>query len=251
MVNLSVNGTTIEDIELAIFDKDGTLIDLYYYWGNMIVLRANLIGEQLGLNDDDLEKLIYEMGVDRKLGRLRPEGPVGVKKREIVMQAAVNFLKEREYGDHTLLCFESFKQVDEISAQNLNSFIRPIDGAIDFLKQLNTKACRIAIATTDKADRAKLACEFLKISELIDVIFGADMVIHTKPDPEMIYKILGHLKVESKNAVMIGDAVTDILMGKNAKLRASIGVLSGIDLHETLNKITEYIVNDVSMIKVD
>jgi len=31
------------DTELVIFDKDGTLIDVHYYWGGMVELRAKLL----------------------------------------------------------------------------------------------------------------------------------------------------------------------------------------------------------------
>jgi phosphoglycolate phosphatase-like HAD superfamily hydrolase len=50
MIDLSVNFNIIRDVGLVIFDKDGTLIELYHYWSQMVALRARLIGEALGLD---------------------------------------------------------------------------------------------------------------------------------------------------------------------------------------------------------
>jgi phosphoglycolate phosphatase-like HAD superfamily hydrolase len=46
MVALSVNSKIIQDVGLVIFDKDGTLIELYHYWSQMVALRARLICDQ-------------------------------------------------------------------------------------------------------------------------------------------------------------------------------------------------------------
>jgi phosphoglycolate phosphatase-like HAD superfamily hydrolase len=45
---------------------------------------------------------------------------------------------------------------------------------------------------------------------------------------------------------MVGDALTDIQMGLNAGLKASIGVLSGFATAEQLRTLTPFVVHDVS-----
>lgn len=82
MLNLLVDSDIIENIQLIIFDKDGTLIKLYDYWSQMVILRAKLFCEKLGLNEKHKNNLVYEMGVDLKNRKLRPEGPVGLKKEK-------------------------------------------------------------------------------------------------------------------------------------------------------------------------
>ena len=66
---------------LVIFDKDGTLIELYPYWSQMVALRARIICETLGLGTEHEPGLRWALGVDEKAGRLRQDGPVGLKKR--------------------------------------------------------------------------------------------------------------------------------------------------------------------------
>ena len=76
------------------------------------------------------------------------------------------------------------------------------------------------------------------------------MVKNYKPFPDMINLILRKLSVEKENAVIVGDAITDVEMGVNAGLIASIGVSSGLTPREDLLKKTGYVVNDISEIKI-
>lgn len=250
MVKININSDIIEDINLVVFDKDGTLIELYIYWFQMVSLRTKLIGERLKLNKEQQDDLLYEMGVDYKNKRLRPNGPVGLKKREVVLQAAVNYLNRIGYKDSYDLCFKIFTEVDQISSGNLQPFVKPIKGALKLINDLVAAKCKIAIATTDKTSRAILAMDFLEIGEKIDLVIGADKVNKPKPDPEIIYLILESLKVNKLNAVMIGDAISDVQLGINAGLKASIGLLTGLSVEDELKRLTMYVARSVAEISV-
>jgi len=251
MVEISGSNFTIKEIELVIFDKDGTMVDLYHYWGAMIEHRAALICKNLGLNNADQQELISRMGVDKKNERLKPEGPVGLKKREIVMQAAVDYLNQKGIKKARDLCFDIFNQVDLMTANDISPVVRPLEGLFELVDTLKNKGCKIAIATTDKTERADLAMRALKLDKSIDFVVGADMVTKTKPDPESIEAILNKLKIENESAVMIGDAFTDVQMGINARLKASIGVCSGLTESGELRRITPYVIENISKIKVN
>jgi len=43
MVDIKVCLEVIKDVQLVVFDKDGTLTDVHTYWVNMIKFRAELI----------------------------------------------------------------------------------------------------------------------------------------------------------------------------------------------------------------
>lgn len=249
MVDICVRGEVIRDVDLVIFDKDGTLLELYHYWSQMVALRAKIIGERLNLNDALIDELMYEMGVDKKVGRLRPTGPVGLKKREIVLQAAVDYLKKNGFSNAYDICQDSFMEVDNLSLTMLGTLLKPINGALSLVETLHRNRCKVAVATTDRGDRAKLAMDFLGFGDKIDLIVGADQVKKPKPDPEIAHIILDNLKISPSNAIIVGDAETDVLVGVNARLKASIGVLTGFASFEDLKRITPYVVQDVSEIK--
>lgn len=250
MLDIKINDDIIEDIELFIFDKDGTLIDLYHYWSQMIGLRSKLICDRLGLEKIDHFNLMYGMGVDVDAAKLRPEGPVGIKKREFVLKAAVDYLGTIGFPDETDLCIDVFAETDQLSSEDIQKFIRPIKGVNELLDEIIAQNGKIAIATTDITERAKLAFAFLDIIDKIDLVAGADLVKISKPDPEMIDLILEELQVDKTNTVMIGDAITDVQIGSNAKLKASIGLLSGLSDYEQLKKFTPYIAEDISKIEI-
>ena len=250
MVDLSVNSKVIHDVGLVIFDKDGTLIELYTYWSQMVALRARIICETLGLGTEHQAGLRWALGVDEKAGRLRQDGPVGLKKREIVLKAAMDYLEGIGRKDTLAICEHAFDRADEISINTLGQFIRPIQGAVPLLSALREHGCRVALATVDVSRRAALAMQFLGVIDTLDLIVGGEGVVHSKPDPEMIHLILDRLRIGRSQAIMVGDALTDVQMGINAGLKASVGVLTGFASAEQLRTLTPFIARDVSELSV-
>jgi phosphoglycolate phosphatase len=216
----------------------------------MINFRVESAQRKLGFNESNKIDIMYAMGVDVENGRLRSEGPVGLKKREIVMQAMVDSLGEIGFPDTYDTCFQIFKEVDEQSINHLDDIVKPISGMHGLINSLYEKDCKIAIATTDKTARADLAADFLGISDRVNMVVGEDMVANCKPHPDMADLILKKLSVDKENAVIVGDAITDIEMGFNAGLKASIGVCSGLTSENGLLEKTKYVIKDISMIKV-
>ena len=250
MIDLSVNSKTIHDVGLVIFDKDGTLIELYPYWSQMVALRARIICEAFGLGTEHQAGLRWALGVDEKAGRLRREGPVGLKKREIVLKAATEYLDGIGHRDTLRLCEQAFERADEISIGDLRRFIRPIQGAVSLMGALRDCGCRVALATVDVGRRAWLAMEFMGVSDTLDLVVGGKEVARSKPDPEMIHIILDRLGIGRSQAVMVGDALSDVQMGINAGLKASVGVLTGFATAEQLRTLTPFIARDVSELAV-
>ena len=240
----------MHDVGLVIFDKDGTLIELYTYWAQMVALCAKIICETLGLSTEHEAGLRWALGVDEESGRLRPEGPVGLKKREIVLKAAMDYLEGIGRKDTLAICEHAFDRADEISINTLGQFIRPIQGAVPLLSALREHGCRVALATVDVSRRAALAMQFLGVIDTLDLIVGGEGVVHSKPDPEMIHLILDRLRIGRSQAIMVGDALTDVQMGINAGLKASVGVLTGFASAEQLRTLTPFIARDVSELSV-
>jgi phosphoglycolate phosphatase len=251
VASLAVDRSVIPDVDLVVFDKDGTLIELYHYWSQMVALRARLICEALGLDAEHEAGLRWTLGVDEGAGRLRPEGPVGLKKREIVIQAAVDYLAGAGRRDTKPACSAAFERADEESSRDLTRFVRPTPGAGALVDALHYRGCRIAVATVDIRRRAQLAVDFLGFGSKIDLVVGADQVVRAKPAPDMLHLILKTLAVKPSRAVMVGDALADLQMGRNAGLKACIGVLTGFATAEQLRTLTPFVAKDLSAILLD
>jgi len=250
MIDLSVNSNLIHDVGLVIFDKDGTLVELYSYCSKIVALRARIICEALGLDPEHEAGLRWALGVDEKAARLRPEGPVGLKKREVVLKAATDYLEGIGRKNTLPLCEEAFDRVDEISSGKLNEFVKPIRGAVSLMSTLHDCGCRIALATVDVGQRARLVMDFIGAGDRLDLIVGGEDVIRPKPDPEMVHIILERLGIDRSQAVMVGDAINDIQMGISAGVKACIGVLTGFATAEEFRPLTPFIARDVSEIVV-
>jgi len=249
-MNLRINKESIENVGLVIFDKDGTLIQLYNYWSKMVVLRASLAQERFGLDDEKKNELIYALGVDVQRKRLSGEGPVGLRKREVVIQTMVDFLRGCGFSAAYKTVDEIFKEADRLSLHSLPELVKPIKGMYQLIEGLRERNCKIGVATTDRTERARLALEFLGILDKVTSVVGEDMVSNCKPSPEMVEMILRQTGITREETVMVGDTSTDIQMGINAGLKASIGVCSGLTSRERLLEMTKYVVDDISKIGV-
>ena len=250
MVNFNINGQIVDGIELVIFDRDGTLIDLYWYWSNMIELRSRLICNSLKIDNKHKEGLMHVMGIDKQGQKIRPGGPVGLMKREYVMQVAVDYLTSNGWSDALKTCTYAFAEADKLSYGMLGDIVKPLKGLFELFDKLEQGACKIAIATTDTTDRAKLTMDSLGLLHRLGFVAGHDSVEHGKPAPDMINLIRDKLGAGRSNTIMVGDALTDVDMGINAKIRASVGVLSGLTSRKEMEKRTKYIINDISELNV-
>ena len=207
MADITVNGRCIDGIDLFVFDKDGTLIDLYNYWYHMVEMRARRLCEECRLPAaEHMGNLMSEMGIDIPNKRLKPEGPVGLLPREVVQKAAEMYLEKQRCVNAGDICFRVFKEIDAVSADMLDKLVKPLDGALDLLRSIKFTRAKIAIATTDKTQRAELAIKFLGIGHLVDIVVGADKVKNSKPAPDMLEFIGSSLNVGPSRSVMVGDA---------------------------------------------
>lgn len=252
MVSIKVGGSTIDGIELAIFDRDGTLIDIYHYWAWMVARRAEIICRKTGLDPAGKHRagLMEAMGIDVAAKRIKPDGPVGIRKRDIVMRAAEDYLTSVGLSGKNRECEESFKETDEISRDNLDKIVKPLPGLYDMFAKLKQYGCKIAIATTDKTQRAEIVMKHLKIDGYIDATVGADAVKNPKPAPDMIEFITKKLLIPPDKCVMVGDATIDVEMGTNAKVKAAIGVASGISPRGELLKKTPYVADGIAALGI-
>ena len=247
-VRLNVEGKTINGIKLIIFDKDGTLTDLYKYWSVIASIRSSLICKELGLQTSYVNRISEVMGLDLVNHRFRPEGPIGVKKRTDVLDAVVAFLKDEGYGDCRAVCEKAFAEADIEANLRLFEMLEVIPGAREFIEKVKGK-CLIAVATADNTARAKIVLDKVGLTSF-DFIAGGDLAKKSKPDPEIILIILEKLGILPEEAVIIGDAPADLQLAKNAGLKAGIGVATGVFTLEELKKLSPYVISNLSQLGI-
>ncbi|MBN4077432.1 HAD family hydrolase [Sulfobacillus acidophilus] len=244
-----------EDIKLVLFDKDGTLTDVHYYWVKMINLRSQLIYGTFFINKKNKNEIINHvsaaMGVDIAKNRLKPEGPVGVKSREHIIKTALDAANELLSKKISLVeMSEVFKKIDEQTAKNILPLLSILPGVKAFLAKCKKYKIKLAIVTTDITPRAKISMNALGLSELFDQILGGDLVRNKKPAPDIAKMAMEKCQIAPENTAVIGDHPVDINMGLNSNIKCNIGVLTGLASEEDLKKHNCYIIetfNDLAV----
>lgn len=253
MSNLKISDLSLDNVKIVIFDKDGTLIDIHHYWCSMIKFRADFFIQELTLSSEKKERLYVElvenMGINLATNKMKPEGPVGIKPRNFIIDVAHSTVKK--YDEHFTreMVSSLFDRVDEYSKTKLGEIVELLDGAVELLASLKKADVLIAIATTDLSTRAALAMQSLGIDTYFDTIAGADLVPNAKPNADLVNYILEKHHLDSKASVVIGDAMADLSMAKNANSRF-IGVKTGLYTDEFV-KNSEVLIESLHEIRVE
>jgi len=234
---------------LLIFDKDGTIVRqkpvLLYLAKARFSSLSRLISAQVA------EKWAEAVGVNLRNGEIDSEGPLAMAPtREEVLVAALMIYQCRHAG------WDAAKQLAEKAYEDADRAMTPpygavlLPGTLKNLQALKAQGFKTALATTDSHKRAQESLNELKIGAYFDVVLGADDVERGKPAPDMIWKACELTRCSPEDAAMVGDSPIDMLMGKNARVKVCIGVLSGPTSREKLEKIADIVVPSVASLRV-
>lgn len=99
------------------------------------------------------------------------------------------------------------------------------------LKQLTKAGKRLSVLTTSGRVAVDGILKNLKIYDYFDTIITFDDVIHHKPDPEGVLKILKKHNAQPERTIIVGDTRNDIVAGKTAGIST---VMYYPDIHEQI-----------------
>jgi phosphoglycolate phosphatase len=198
---------------IILFDLDGTLIDST----DAIVSTFHHSFEVHNYPKMDDEKIKALIGYPLDIMYME----LGVSKDEV--------------WDYVHTYKEQYRKISTIKTELLPN-------ALESVKQANEIAT-LAIVTTKTSKYSKILMEHFDLMKYFEVLIGREDVQNPKPHEEPILKALENLDTKNREIWMIGDTKLDLISAKNANVN-SIGVLSGYDNFETLNKFTNNIVDD-------
>lgn len=252
MIDLEINGTRLENIDLIIFDKDGTLFQLYPYWNKMAMLRAECICKRLATSEPGLaEWIALQMGVDVTKQRMNPNGPIGIYGRDYIQDLLCSRLNERVHFIEKDAIQSAFKEADEYISQKerIGELHIPVNGMLELMRKIKGR-CNGAILSNDLSHKLELICLSFGISSSFHMLLGTDRALHPKPNPWGAREIMSALSVLPENTALIGDSITDMECGRDAGCGYLIAMLSEVSNRDQVLALADAVVNDFREIEI-
>lgn len=240
MISLKTKSWQIDNVETVLFDKDGTFIDLHYFWGQMTELRAKEIIKRFHLDSCYFEKLCLFLGYNPKDGKMLSDGITALYSRSKIIEIFKNDLLKYDIHTTDIELEQIFDEVSEQFYKNMQKFTKPIDSAIDFIKKLRKNGIKVGIVTSDAKESTVLTLKHFEWENLFDVVIGRESTTATKESGIPTKTALELIGADSKTTIMIGDAPMDYISAKNAGIEKTILVATGQIKEVELKKISNY-----------
>ncbi|MEH1869658.1 MAG: HAD family hydrolase [Nostoc sp.] len=217
MATIKCRKITFDNIQAIVFDKNGTLEDSETYLRSLAQKATRLIDAQIPGTG---EPLLMAFGINGNF--LDPAGLISVASRRETEVAAAAYIAETGKG-----WFESLK----IARQALDEAEKYIEqtpsplfvGSLDLLKYLCKGGLKLGILSAATTDEVNKFVAHHQLSDYIQLKMGVDEG-PSKPDPVLFLQACEALGVEPGATLMVGDAVGDMQMARDAKAAGCIGI---------------------------
>ena len=243
MISLKTNKWQINNIDTVLFDKDGTFIDLHYFWGKMTEMRVSEIIKEFRMPQSSFPRLCLYLGYNIEISKMLKDGITALYSRPIVIEKFNEKLREENIITTDKKIEEIFDYVSTEFYKDISKYTKPIESAVDFIKKLKSLGIKIGIVTSDAKESTLLTIKNFKWDNLFDVVIGRESSTSTKESGIPTKMALDILSANPKTSIMIGDAPMDYISAKNAGIEKTIPVATGQIEEEELKKTSKYTIN--------
>jgi phosphoglycolate phosphatase-like HAD superfamily hydrolase len=226
MPRLSAGGQS-RDIDLVIFDKDGTLVDFDRLWAGKLKAGIDAVMAAAGPSPALEAALCATLGIEPASMRVIPESPLAVATLPKLMLACAVVLHQhgRPWHAAETLAREVFHPV--IQEPPRPDDLTPIGDVKGLMTRLAQGGCRIAIFTSDDRHATEVSLPMLGVAGLVEAMVCGDDPITGKPAGDGIIHLARRLGVDPTRVLMIGDSVTDMKAAMAAGAGWRLAVRSG------------------------
>jgi len=185
---MAIPQSTLDQMELLIFDLDGTLVDSEIDLANSV----NATLEEIGRKPLSVERIASYVGQGVAVLVSRALGP-GTAPEE-VDRAREIFLKH--YRAHMLDHTVTYPGVREALAE--------------------LKDRKMAVLTNKPVNFSRAMLAGLGLADRFLRIYGGNSFENKKPDPVGIHRLMEETEAAASKTLMIGDSIADVMAGRNA-----------------------------------
>lgn len=208
-----------DQIQAAIFDLDGTLIDSMWMWYR---IDEEFLGQFGAEVPDDLQKSIEGMSFTETAEYFKqrfPFLPYSVEQLKTIWN-------EMAYD----------KYAHEVTTK---------PGLVEYLQFLKEKGIKTGVATSNSRELAELALRNQNILEYFDSIRTSCEVEHGKPAPDIYLRVAKDLQVNPANCLAFEDVPAGLMAGNRAGM-CTCAVADEFSAHmiEEKKKLAAYWVED-------
>ena len=248
MAQLKIKNS-IYHIEGVLFDKDGTLIELHQLWTNWFEQVWDEVQQHANVNLK-ISTVAASIGLDLKSSIISARGPLAMG----TLQDIAIILTYQLYHEHIPwndAVHIVRKSIDAVHQKiNWDELLQPVKGLKSFLQHAKDSGLKMGVVTSDDTDIAKKHLKQLEIDHFFHSITGSDQIDFPKPFPDIGEKVCQEMNIDANEVIVIGDTNGDMILGKNLKAKASIGIVSNENMENDHLKDANYIINHYDQLSV-
>ncbi len=184
-----------------LFDLDGTLVDSVY---------QHVLAWKEALDAEGIELSVWR--IHRKIGMSG-----GLFTNQLLRETGLVITED---------LINRLRLGHAAAYKRYRDAIRPLPGARELLLWLTDAGIPWAIATSGRMETAAVNLAALGVDPDRTPVVTRDQVRYAKPDPDLFIAAAGRLGAPIESAVVVGDAIWDMLAAVRAR-SLGIGLLSG------------------------
>jgi len=238
------------DIDLIVFDKDGTLIDFDFTWGRRCLAAVEALIAEKPTRAAIRETLLLTIGLDPVTQRALPESPVvvGTVGEVVTIAAAVLYQGGESWTEATLSAERHVRRI--FSIVPTPEEVRAFSTVEPLFRALGQAGVAIGVLTNDDRASTVGTLEHLGLLPLVAGVVCADDPHGVKPEPGGLLHLASSIRIPIDRVAMVGDAIGDLVTAQRAGAALAIGVLSGAAPRTQLAPHADAILDHIGHIEV-
>jgi phosphoglycolate phosphatase len=235
----------LADIDLVVFDKDGTLISFEAMWAGW----ARRLGARLesATRRPVAGDVFAAIGFDPVGDRVLPGGPLAIDTMAGIEERIASVIRRwcPSVPAARRALAEAWFEPDPVE------LAVPLADLGALFTALRAGGRSIAVATTDDRGPTEATLVALGLAPAVATLLCGDDDGPTKPAPEAFAAVCERLDQPVARSAMVGDTPADLQMARQASAGLVVGVLSGVGSETDLAPDADLVLTSVGALLVD